>query len=222
MTLLIAPIVEGETEVLCAGPLLHRVWHALPGQSERLLVLPAVRRNRGRLVHENGVELARQTEAAAISLASRARGDPDARLLILVLIDAEGDCAAALALAPRLLDVARAARSDLDIECVLPVRMFENWFVAAAASLRAAGVLPAGPPPPDDLERCRGVTWLEDQFKAGGLTYQKIVDGLRCTRAFDLATCRAASPSFDKLCRVLADRIAPAPPPNLDADASGS
>ncbi len=219
MTLLVAPIVEGETEVGCIERLLQRVWVEVLAQAERLQVVRPVRVKRDQVIRQKGTELADGvTQAARVLAAARARAGSDARSLILLVIDAEGDCPAALA--PGLLAAARAARPGHDIDCVLPKRMFENWFVAAAESLRTESDLPAGPPRPDDLEGCSGVNWLVEQFKANGRTYKKPVDGLRFTRVFDLAACRAASPSFDKLCRVLGGRVSPATPAAEDPDAT--
>ncbi len=221
MTLLIAPIVEGKTEVRCIERLLQRVWVEVLGQVERLQVVRPIWAKRDQVVRRQGTELADGVEQAARVVAAAAvRAGPDGRCLILLFIDAESACPATLA--PRLLGVARSARSDIDIDCVLPKQMLENWFVASLVSLRAVGVVPPGLPPPADPEDCHGANWLDAQIRAGGrgLAYKKPADAMKFVPHLDLAACHAGSRSFRKLCRVLAARIPPAPPPNPDASGS--
>ena len=65
---------------------------------------------------------------------------------VLVLLDADDDCPAALG--PALLERARAARSDVPISVVLANREFEAWFIAAAESLAGTHGFPADLTPP--------------------------------------------------------------------------
>src|SRR5437763_621602 len=133
MTLYVAPIVEGQTETKCVERLLWRVWLEIVTAPDRLHILRPYRGPRDALVHPNGLALTQMVQKAFLELRSASRHDGEARRLVLVLLDAERDLPCELA--PRLLQTARAARSDADIACVLPRRMLENWFVAAALSL---------------------------------------------------------------------------------------
>lgn len=137
MTFHIAAIVEGESESLCIQILLKRVWKAfvLPKCGEPVNVLEPFRSPRASLVKEDDPLLVKRVEEASRRLKQYMRAPGDSGL-ILVLLDADDDCP--LLLAPRLLARARAARPDMDVDCVLAKRELENWFKAAAESL--AGV----------------------------------------------------------------------------------
>ena len=133
MTVFIVAIVEGHTEEIALERLLQRIWHELLGRTERLQILDGVRAARSRLIHKDGVSLAEAVEKAAIQLAPHIRRDPSCQSLMLIDIDAEKDLTCELG--PRLNSVAKSARGDLNIACVLAKRMFENWIVAGASTL---------------------------------------------------------------------------------------
>src|SRR5258708_7935181 len=134
MTFYILPIVEGQTEQGCVERLLHRVWAELLGRTERLQVVEPFRGHRDDLVHPNGEVLADSVVKATLKLNSRAKKDLEAQSLLLILLDAEGDCPANLA--PRLLAIAsKALPAAVSVACVLAKRMLENWIVAGASTL---------------------------------------------------------------------------------------
>jgi hypothetical protein len=83
-----------------------------------------IRRPRGTLLKEGGIEAAVKLGALEISESGA----------ILVLLDSEGNCPAELA--PDLLARARKARADKQIALVLAHQEFEAWFLASASSLR--------------------------------------------------------------------------------------
>jgi hypothetical protein len=218
MTVYIAPVVEGQTEVGCVERLLQRVWHELFAGPGRLHVLSPSRGNRDALVSPNGLDLTSKLAEARSKLAQRLKRDQPSRGLLLLLLDAEGDCPATLA--PRLLSTAhQALPADVPVSCVLAKRMLENWIVAGASSLAGVNGLPDPLPARDRFEDRNGAAWLEDQLRSRNPVrkYKKTVDAAVYFRAMDLRECRANSPSFDKLCRELEALI---PQPSTEAQPS--
>jgi hypothetical protein len=105
-------------------------------------------------------------------------------------------------LAPRLLAIARTARSDFSISCVVANVEYETWFVAAAESLTEYLDLVPGESIPEQPERDRlGKAWIQKRFR--GIKYSETVDQPAMTSRMDLKLCRRRSPSFSKLCREL-------------------
>ncbi|HEY7312456.1 MAG TPA: DUF4276 family protein [Gemmataceae bacterium] len=215
MTLYVVPIVEGHTEAGCVERLLQRIWAELLVSPIRLQVLMPSRGKRDALIDPTKTHLADKIEEAFAKLNQRLRRDPSGRGLLLLLIDAESDCPAKLA--PRLFKTARSARSDADIACVLAKRMLENWIVAGASTLAGVNGLAAPLTLPDYPEKCNGAAWLEQQLRNQKQTrrYKKTADAEVFVRGMSLDPCRAHSPSFDKLCRELAQRL---PPPETSPD----
>jgi hypothetical protein len=93
MTFYIAPIVEGQTEAGCIERLLQRVWTELLAAPLRLQVLLPSRCKRDALINPDCPNLAKKVEEAYSKLAQRLRRDPSGRGVLLLLLDAEGDCA---------------------------------------------------------------------------------------------------------------------------------
>jgi hypothetical protein len=212
MTLFLVPVVEGQTEQGCVERLLHRVWHELLGQPERLQVVEPFRGHRDELVHPNGLVLTDTVSRALVKLRSKAKKDALARPLVLILLDAESDCPTTLA--PRLLEVARKALpGDVPVSCVLAKRMLENWIVAGASTLAGVNGLPDLLPARDQFEERRGASWLEAQLRSQNKArkYRKTDDAEVFVRMMALQECRDNAPSFDKLCRELEARL-PQPP----------
>jgi hypothetical protein len=197
MRLRVAPIVEGHGEDYAVRTLLTRVWVELLG-GEFIDVLRPIRGKRHQLVRPKDLE--RAIGLAALELAEKASEDPS---VILLLLDADDD--APCLLAPRLLATAQACRPDLDVTCVLANVEYETWFVGAAASLTRFLEQPEGPGNhPEQLRRGKG--WVEEHF-IGSTRYSETLDQPRLTAEMDLGMCRAACPSFDKLCRELEARM---------------
>src|SRR5207249_1930882 len=72
---------------------------------------------------------------------------------IIVLLDADEDCPAALG--PELLHRLQAFRSDTDLSVVLAKNEYEAWFLAAAETLCGQRGLPDDLAPPPDAEAVR-------------------------------------------------------------------
>lgn len=115
-----AVVVEGHGEVHAVPVLLRRIAAEL-GHVVKVTRPVRIRRNR--------VERAGELERA-VELAFRDAGKTGS---ILVLLDAERDCPAQLALA--LASRAEAVRPDGMVRVVLAKTEFECWFLAAAASI---------------------------------------------------------------------------------------
>ena len=198
----IAPIVEGDGEVAAVPILLRRISEAFAPDST-FHVLRPILRPRDRLLQNKDHCLEKSINLAVGKL--RQCTIPGARELILVLVDADKECAANVG--PRLQSLARSLRSDVDIACVLAVLEYETWFVAAADSLRRYLKIDEGTRIPDDpeMDRCRK-GWIERQFR--GVKYVEPVDQPKLTAAMDLVACRRRSASFDKLCREVERRLA--------------
>jgi hypothetical protein len=211
MTFFIVPIVEGHTEAGYVERLLQRVWTTLLGAPLRLQVLPPCRGKRDKLINPDFRDLAEKIEEAHEKLAQGLRRDPSGRGLLLLLLDAEGDCPAKLA--PRLLEAAKKMRSDADISCILAKRMFENWIVAGASALTGVNDLPDTLPARGQFEDRSGAAWLDSQLRGGkrARKYKKTSDAEPFVRAMNLQECRDNCPSFDKLCRELEGRLLQSP-----------
>lgn len=201
-------IVEGHGDVEAAPVLIRRiaVW---AGFVEQLAVAAPLRVHRDRVVKDGELE-------RAVELVARKVGDQGS---ILVLLDADDDCAPTLG--PRLLERATAVRRDRRIGLVLAVREYEAWFLAAAESLRGKRTLPDDLEAPDRPEAIRGAkAWLDTRMANG---YVETIDQAKLTAVFDLDRARDAR-SFDKLVREvckLLQRPAPDRPHTEDPVARG-
>ena len=179
-------VVEGHGEVRAAPILLRRIAADI-NPSVTLEILPPIRRSRGSLLKSN--ELERAVELAAHKVR------PDGA--VLVLLDSDDDCPAELA--PVLLQRGLTAGFGLPLSVVLPQREFENWFLAAAESLRGQRGLPLDLASPQTPEEIRGAKeWLRDRMS--GRVYSPTIDQPALTAIMNLNQARAAS-SFDKCYR---------------------
>jgi hypothetical protein len=193
--------VEGYGEDGAVRDLLWRTWTEIVG-GEHAEVLRPIRRSRGKFlkVSEEDVEKAVGLAALKMKQENAEHG------LILILVDAEDDCAKMGPLGPLLLERARQARGDMDIACVIANVMYETWFVAAAESLGEFLELAPGEIVPADPETVRaGKGWIKQHMKRRH--YSETADQPSLTVKMDLGLCRAKSKSFDKLCRELEKRF---------------
>jgi hypothetical protein len=197
----IAVIVEGHGEDSAVRGLLQRVWQEVLG-GEHANVLRPIRRPRGSLLKADDADLSNAVNLAHVKLRDHGGG------LVLILVDAEDDCARVKGLGPGLLKRAQAARGDADIACVIANVMYETWFVAAADSLRNYLDVPPAEQLPADPEGERlGKAWIKRHTING--KYSETADQPRFTASMDLQLCRARCRSFDKLCRELRRRMSP-------------
>jgi hypothetical protein len=165
----VAPIVEGHGDV-AAIPLLIR------GLAPAVQVARPVRFPKTRLVI--ATELARAVSIARANIRDAAAG------LVLLVLDADEDCAAALG--PELLKTMRAASGGVDCFVAIAVREFESWIVGGHPDIDVAEPEVAGKPK-DRIARVND-----------GL-YKETADQPRFTSAIDPARLRARCRSFRRL-----------------------
>ncbi|CAN5583584.1 hypothetical protein BH24ACT4_BH24ACT4_03970 [soil metagenome] len=131
-----------------------------------------------------------------VELATRQHGGQGA---VIILIDADDDCAATLG--PSLLARAETVRPGSLVAVVLAVKEYEAWFLAGASSIAGERGLRddlAAPSDPEAIRDAKG--WLQAQ-RTDGLAYSPTLDQPALSALLDLELARAGSPSFDKLCR---------------------
>lgn len=201
----VVAIVEGAGEVAAVPRLLHRIAaQYAPGAP--LVAPPPIRVPHTKLLParrpDSKPKFAKTELERNVALATgklRQAMAPADRGLILFLLDADEFCPAELA--------ARFPTFDhllprIATRLVMPVLEYETWFVASARSLE--DYLELGPdrsiPAAPETARCRK-KWVEERMR--GHPYSPTQDQPAMTSRMDLDACRAACPSFDKLCRDL-------------------
>ena len=181
----IVPIVEGHGELRAMPILIRRVLEA-QGILTGVQVLKAIRERRGTLLRQGGVE--RLAQAARRKARSEAR--------VLVVLDADDDCAATLG--PQLQSRLERELGSRDGAAVLAVREYENWLISHAAGLsRDPRQHQAAGNPESVLDTKR---WLNDRRTAKH-RYDPVKDQARLTELVDLQVVRERCPSFDKFWR---------------------
>lgn len=184
----IASIVEGDGEVSALPVLLRRLaseWHA----SVTVNPLQPIRVRRDRFLNKDD-EFRRQLLLAA------AKSGEDG--WVLILLDADDDCPAALG---REIYV-RAQRHipHRRLSVVLANKEFEAWFIAAANSLqdvRGFSVSSEAHVQAESPRNAKG--WIREHMQSG--VYSEIRDQPAFAARMDLRQAYANSRSFRKLCK---------------------
>jgi len=192
----VVAVVEGHGEVSAVPELLRRLAAAID-PNRAVHVHQPVRGPRSKLVRPE--DASRYLELAVRKL-------DGARGAVLVLFDADDDCAATLG--PKMLTAYCNVRREVSLSVVLAVAEFESWFLASAESLRGRRGLPDDlvlPPQPEGIRNAKG--WLQ-QRRIDGLAYSSTTDQPALAAVFDLELARRNSPSFDKLWRDVARLMA--------------
>jgi hypothetical protein len=183
----IAAVAEGHGEVAALPILLRRIAAEI-APDLYLEIPPPFRTGRQALVRPGGLERVVQVQGDRVA----ARGG------VLVVLDADDDCPAALG--PHLLERIRATRPDRRTAVVLAVREYEGWFLASAESLAKQRDFPADLKAPIDPESVRGAKeWLTK--RRPGRPYKETADQAALTQRLNVRIARERSPSFDKLWR---------------------
>lgn len=178
MSFTIASIVEGHGDEPSLPVLLRRL---VPTAR----VARPVRFPKTKLLAAEGL-----TRAVAIARANIRKGEAG---MILVVIDADEDCAAELG--PGLLQRVKASAYDVECFVALAVHEFESWIVGGHPELDVEDPESAGKP--------------KDRIaQVNGGRYKETVDQPRFTAAIDPERLRARSPSF----RRLIERLEAVPP----------
>lgn len=191
----IVPIVEGHGEVPSLRPLIYVILaHA---ESEVPVEV-------GRPIRKPKSQLLRTGELErAVQFAAHQCG-PEG--LILVMVDADEDCAAQVG---ARLDRRARQVTQARVGVVLPVCEYEAWLVASARSLAGERGLPPNLEPPDDPESLGDAKgWIsshlpEDEF------YRETIDQPRLTSHLNVEAALETR-SFRKLYKEVADYIAQA------------
>lgn len=186
-------VVEGQGEIEAVPELIRRIVQQIDPSITPRIPHP-VRHSRSTLLRDGGIE-------KAVSLAAESAGRNGA---VLVVLDSDDDCPAQLG--PALLDRARAARSDLPVAVVLAKCEYENWFLAAAESLRGRRGLPDDLASPEHPEATRGAKeWLSSRMLSDN--YVPTLHQAAFTACLDLVAARRAD-SFSKCWRSITSLVA--------------
>ncbi len=192
--IVMASIVEGDGEVTALPILIRRIGQSYCPETF-IDALKPIRMPASSLVKQDDPCLRRAIGIAAKKLAEH--GDVSAPKFILILIDAEGACAAKAG--PIMNQRATEIASHLDIACVFAVDEYETWFVAAAQSLSKYLDVESNDIPDEPEKSLTKKKWINNRMRNG--TYKETVDQEKLSAVMDLALCRRQAPSFDKLCR---------------------
>lgn len=165
----VAPVVEGNGDVLAVPRLLGAI-------SPHLVTLRPVRFPKTKLLVAGGLERAAKIARANVRF-------PD-ESLVLVLIDADEDCAATLG--PELLRRVRTSVHDVECFVALAVREYESWIVGGLPELSVPNPEEAGKP----KDRLR-------EINSG--RYSETVDQQVFTSRIDVLGLASRSPSFRRL-----------------------
>ena len=180
-------IVEGHGDELAVPIVIRRIAGRV--DPTRRVGIKTLRVPRNLVVKEGQLE-------RYVELASRQIRTSGA---ILVVLDADDDCAATLG--RDLLGRCVAARGDRQHAVVFAVKEFECWFLAAASSIAGHRGLPddlESPSEPENFQGAKG--WLKRK-RTDGRSYGETIDQPALAQVFDLDAARANAPSFDKLWR---------------------
>lgn len=175
----VAPIVEGDGDVQAVPKLLGAI-------SQDLVTLRPVRFPKTKLLVAGGLERAAKIARANIRLPGES--------LVLVLIDADEDCAATLG--PELLRRVRTSAHDVECFVAIAVREYESWIVGGLTELNITSPETAGKP----KDRLREIN---------GGRYSETVDQQVFTSRIDVHELARRSPSF----RRLREKLTGMPPP---------
>lgn len=189
-------IVEGDGEDRAVPVLIRRI--ASQVRQGEVVGLEMIRVRRDKFLNRE------EERRRVLQLAAARTGGAGA---ILVLLDADDDCAAQVA--ATILRFAAEEIGHVRCCCVLAVREFEAWFLAAARSLRGTRDLPGDLEPPADPESVRDAKgWLAERRTPS--RYAPTIDQPAFAARFDLDQARAGAPSFDKFFRDVRALVTPA------------
>lgn len=172
MSFVVATIVEGHGEVEALPVLLRRLEPSL--DYPRPIRVP-----RTRLV-------VAETLARYLRLAAANIHDGGGAGAILIVLDADDDCAATLG--PGLAEAGATAVGP-PVYCVIAVREFEAWFLAGVTDLA--------------VENAESIRGCKERLRHRLGQYRPTVDQPRLASRIEPETAAAHSPSFAKLTRTI-------------------
>lgn len=187
----IVTIVEGQGEVLAVPVLLRRILYEFKVYDVQL--------PRPFRVHRNRMPRPGEMEKAVRqAVADRGRRGDFRVSAVLVVLDADEDCAARLA--PELLRRCKSVLPGLPVSVVLAEIEFEAWFLGAKESLRGKRGIRMGAASPKNPESIRGA---KERLTANmdGNRYVPTLDQPAFAEVFDLRLALERCASFRKLLR---------------------
>ncbi len=189
----IVPVIEGDGEVTAVPALLGRLLNEL-SRHDVHVGHPKNAHGNGNLTKDGGIE-------RFVALASAER-DWSA---VLVLLDAESECAKDLA--HRLAQRVMTNGTKFPV-VVCANRMNEAWLIASIETIAGQKLgdrpgLPSGLQPPHDVEEIGSAKgWLDRQFPRDR-AYKETEDQEAMTRLLDFDMVRQRSRSFRRLCHAV-------------------
>lgn len=186
MNSVILPIVEGQSEAESVPILLRRICSQM--QAFNIQIARPFRVKRNKVIKQGELE-------RAIEQGIRDRGNVSA---ILLLLDADDDCPAALA--PELLERCRQT-THLPVAVVFANNEVEGWFLCGKESLRGVCGIRSdamAPPNPDGI---RGAKERLSQNMEHGRRYLETDDQPTLAAKVDFKLTKSRCPSFDKFLR---------------------
>jgi Domain of unknown function (DUF4276) len=182
----IVSIVEGDGEVQ-AMPVLLRKFVEFTQAWETVSIERPIRVRRDRFLNRPD-ELRRTVELAALKAGSGG--------WILIVLDADDDCAAKLG--ADLLQMAQAIAPHRKMSVVLMVKEYESIFIACAESLKGTHGFVAGiehVPDPEQIRDAKG--WIRSALSQA--SYSPTIDQPRLTAVVDLELAMPRSRTLRKL-----------------------
>ena len=193
----IVPIVEGHGECSAVPILVRRVLHEKLSEYE--FVVNHTKRMRR---HRIKSDLPRMLRLAARDATGGA---------ILVLIDADEDCAQDLA--TEISRVSNQQNIDVPVAIVCPNSEYEAWFIASIETLagegigiRGAAIDPSAVCPPDVESISDAKAWLR-RYMPRGMTYKETQDQAPFTAKIDIGLAASRSRSFRRLCHAIEELV---------------
>jgi len=183
MNLAILPIVEGQSEVESVPILLRRICDQM--QAFNIQIARPYRVKRNKVVKAGELE-------RAIEQGIRDRSNIGA---ILLLLDAEDDCPAALS--PELSERCRQT-TNLPVAVVLANIEMEGWFLGGKESLRGVCGIKQDAVAPPNPEGIRGAKERLSKNMEYGRRYLEVDDQPTFARYLDFELARNRCRSFDK------------------------
>lgn len=183
----LVPVVEGQSEERALGVLLRRLVAATTGGSTTEIARP-FRVKRNKVVREGELE-------RAVAQAARSRFGATA---VLIVLDADDDCAAELA--PALARRGGTATA-LPVGVVLPTVEIETWILAAVESVRGVRGVGADAQPPTNIESVRDAKGALTARMTGQRGYVPTYDMPALFAAMDIDLAASRSPSMAKFVR---------------------
>ena len=178
-------LVEGQSEERALGGLLRRLV-TTTGTSTDIARPFRVKRNK--VVREGELE-------RAVAQAVRSRQGATA---VLIVLDADADCAAELA--PLLVQRGSTA-AGLPVGVVLPTVEIEAWILAAIESVRGVCGIGHDAQPPADVESVRNAKGALTERMTGSRGYVPTDDMPALFAAMDIDLAVSRSPSMAKFVR---------------------